>query len=105
MVIFIGVGLATIFGIMHGVESPGFSNFTMGDAPFVGGFQAMVGVAMIAGFSFQGTELIGIAAGESENPRKNIPIAIRQVFWRILMFYILAIFVIGMLIPTPTRTC
>ena len=54
---------------------------------------------MIAGFSFQGTELIGIAAGESENPRKNIPIAIRQVFWRILMFYILAIFVIGMLIP------
>jgi lysine-specific permease len=59
----------------------------------------MVGVAMIAGFSFQGTELIGIAAGESENPRKNIPIAIRQVFWRILMFYILAIFVIGMLIP------
>ena len=99
VVIFIGVGLATIFGIMHGVESPGFSNFTMGDAPFVGGFQAMVGVAMIAGFSFQGTELIGIAAGESENPRKNIPIAIRQVFWRILMFYILAIFVIGMLIP------
>ncbi|MEM8176221.1 amino acid permease, partial [Morganella morganii] len=87
VVIFIGVGLATIFGIMHGVESPGFSNFTMGDAPFVGGFQAMVGVAMIAGFSFQGTELIGIAAGESENPRKNIPIAIRQVFWRILMFY------------------
>ena len=50
VVIFIGVGLATIFGIMHGVESPGFSNFTMGDAPFVGGFQAMVGVAMIAGF-------------------------------------------------------
>ena len=43
VVIFIGVGLATIFGIMYGVESPGFSNFTMGDAPFVGGFQAMVG--------------------------------------------------------------
>jgi lysine-specific permease len=73
--------------------------FTQGEAPFVGGLQAMVGVAMIAGFSFQGTELIGIAAGESENPRKNVPIAIRQVFWRILMFYVLAIFVIGMLIP------
>lgn len=84
---------------MHGVEAPGFSNFTLGEAPFVGGLQAMVGVAMIAGFSFQGTELIGVAAGESENPKKNIPIAIRQVFWRILMFYILAIFVIAMLIP------
>ncbi|KES20536.1 gamma-aminobutyrate permease [Pseudomonas sp. AAC] len=99
VVIFIGIGLASIFGIMHGIDSPGFSNFTTGDAPFVGGLQAMVGVAMIAGFSFQGTELIGVAAGESEHPHKSIPIAIRQVFWRILMFYILSIFVIGMLIP------
>lgn len=99
VVIFIGIGLASIFGIMHGIESPGFSNFTLGEAPFVGGMQAMIGVAMIAGFSFQGTELIGVAAGESENPRQTIPVAIKQVFWRILMFYILSIFVIGMLIP------
>ncbi|WP_187670232.1 amino acid permease [Zestomonas carbonaria] len=99
VIVFIGLGLASIFGIMTGIDSPGFSNFTLGEAPFVGGLQAMIGVAMIAGFSFQGTELIGIAAGESENPRKSIPIAIRQVFWRILMFYILSIFVIGMLIP------
>lgn len=99
VVVFIGIGLASIIGIMHGIDSPGFSNFTTGDAPFVGGLQAMIGVAMIAGFSFQGTELIGVAAGESENPQKSIPIAIRQVFWRILMFYILSIFVIGMLIP------
>lgn len=41
---------------------------------------------MAAGFSFQGTELIGVAAGESENPRENVPRAIRQVFWRILIF-------------------
>ncbi|TEU30282.1 amino acid permease [Alkanindiges illinoisensis] len=99
VIIFIGLGLASIFGLMHGVQSPGFSNWTHGDAPFVGGLQAMVGVAMIAGFSFQGTELIGVAAGESENPKKTIPLAIKQLFWRILMFYILAIFVIGTLIP------
>lgn len=54
---------------------------------------------MAAGFSFQGTELIGVAAGESENPRQNVPRAIKQVFWRILIFYILAIIVIGFLIP------
>lgn len=53
----------------------------------------------MAGFSFQGTELIGITAGESENPERAVPKAIKQVFWRILIFYILAIFVIGMLIP------
>ena len=57
------------------------------------------GVFLIAGFSFQGTELIGITAGESENPERAVPKAIKQVFWRILLFYILAIFVIGMLIP------
>ncbi len=54
---------------------------------------------MVVGFSFQGTELIGIAAGESEDPGKNIPRAVRQVFWRILLFYIFAILVISLLIP------
>lgn len=59
----------------------------------------MIGVAMIVGFSFQGTELIGIAAGESEDPAKNIPRAVRQVFWRILLFYVFAILVISLIIP------
>ncbi|MDN7672459.1 amino acid permease [Burkholderia oklahomensis] len=96
---FIGVGLLMIFGILKGGPSNGWSNFTIGDAPFAGGLPAMMGVAMIAGFSFQGTELIGVAAGESENPRTTIPRAVRQVFWRILLFYVLAIFVIGVLVP------
>ena len=60
---------------------------------------AMVAVFMIAGFSFQGTELIGIAAGESEDPEKNIPKAINTVFWRILVFYIGALGIISFLIP------
>lgn len=54
---------------------------------------------MVAGFSFQGTELVGIAAGESEDPEKNIPKAINGVFWRILIFYIGALFIIGLIIP------
>lgn len=59
----------------------------------------MIGVAMIVGFSFRGTELIGIAAGESEDPEKNIPRAVRQVFWRILLFYVFAILIISLIIP------
>ncbi|MCI1694203.1 MAG: amino acid permease [Aneurinibacillus aneurinilyticus] len=98
IIAFIVIGLAMIVGIMGG-EAVGFKNFTIGDAPFHGGFMAILGVFMIAGFSFQGTELVGIAAGESENPRKTVPKAIRQVFWRILLFYILSIIVIGLLIP------
>ena len=99
VIVFIITGVYMIFGLMHGQEAVGLTNFTSGDAPFVGGLPAMIGVAMIAGFSFQGTELIGIAAGESENPSTSIPRAVKQVFWRILLFYVFAILVIGLLIP------
>lgn len=99
VIIFIIVGVMMIFGIMEGAEDAGWHNWTLGDAPFVGGFASMIGVAMIVGFSFQGTELIGIAAGESKDPAKNIPKAVRKVFWRILLFYIFAILIISLIIP------
>ena len=98
VIIFLIVSFLIIVGIMGG-EAVGFKNFTIGDAPFHGGFMATLGIFMAAGFSFQGTELLGVAAGESEDPKRNIPRAIRQVFWRILLFYILAILAIGLLIP------
>ena len=99
VVIFLITGVLIILGIMGGNDPIGFSNFTMGEGPFNGGFFTILGVFMAAGFSFQGTELLGVTAGESEDPEKNIPKAIRSVFWRIILFYILAIFVIGMIIP------
>jgi lysine-specific permease len=98
IIVFIGVGLLTIFGILGG-QFIGFKNFTIGDAPISGGILSIFSIFFIAGFSFQGTELVGIAAGESEEPEKNVPKAIRQVFWRILLFYIAAIAVIGLIIP------
>ncbi|MBN6185763.1 amino acid permease [Aneurinibacillus sp. BA2021] len=98
IVIFIVVGILMIFGIMGG-EAVGFKNFTLDDAPFSGGLIGVFIVFIAAGFSFQGTEIVGVAAGESEDPAKNIPRAVNSVFWRILLFYILAIFVIGLLIP------
>lgn len=98
VVIFIITGTLMIFGIM-GNEAVGFKNFTIGDAPFHGGFMTMLGIFMAAGFSFQGTELLGVAAGETDDPKKAIPSAVKQVFWRILLFYVLAILVIGLLIP------
>ncbi|GAK42701.1 MULTISPECIES: amino acid permease [Paenibacillus] len=98
VIVFLIVGVMMIFGILGG-EATGFENFTVGDAPLHGGFFALLGVFMAAGFSFQGTELVGVAAGESENPRKSVPRAIRQIFWRILIFYILTILVIGLIIP------
>ncbi len=98
VIIFLIVGIATIMGILGG-HSIGFKNFTVGEAPFVGGVKSIFLVFLIAGFSFQGTELVGIAAGESEEPEKNIPKAINTIFWRILLFYLGTIFIVGAIIP------
>ncbi|MBY0122963.1 amino acid permease [Bacillus sp. S/N-304-OC-R1] len=98
IIIFIAVGILMIFGIMNG-EPTGFKNFTIGEAPFVGGALGTFSIFLVAGFSFSGTESIGVAAGESENPTKTIPRAIRSVFWRILLFYVLALLVIAFLVP------
>ena len=98
VIVFLVIGLAMICGIMFR-PAVGLGNFTYKDAPFVGGFPAILNVFLIAGFSFQGTELIGVTAGESENPGKAVPKAINDVFWRILLFYVLSIFVIAALIP------
>ena len=61
VLVFLVAGVAMILGIMGG-NSPGFSNWTKGEAPFHGGWLSIVSVFMIAGFSFQGTELVGVAA-------------------------------------------
>ncbi len=97
VIVFLVAGLAMIAGIIGGT-SPGFSNWVVKDAPFHGGMLAIVSVFMVAGFSFQGTELVGVAAGEARNPRRDVPKAIHTVFWRIMIFYIGAITVIGFLI-------
>ena len=98
IIVFLVIGMAMICGIMF-QPAVGLKNFTYKDAPFVGGFPAIMSVFLIAGYSFQGTEVVGVTAGESENPGKAVPKAINDVFWRILLFYVLSIFVIAALIP------
>lgn len=64
-----------------------------------GRFLGWLSCLINAAFTYQGTELVGIAAGESANPRKTVPKAINKVFFRILIFYILSIFFMGLLVP------
>ena len=99
VIIFIILSFAMIFGIIGGNAPVGFTNFFHGDGPFHGSFLTFFGIFLAAGFSFQGTELLGVTAGETEDPGKNIPKAVRSVFWRIVLFYMLAILAIGLLIP------
>lgn len=88
------LGILVDTGVLGGANY-GIETFKYGGTQGVG----VLSTFLTADFSFQDTELIGVAAGESENPRKNVPKAIKQVFWRILLFYILAIFIIGLIIP------
>lgn len=52
-----------------------------------------------ASFSYQGVELVAIAASETQNPRANIKKAVGRVFYRIVFFYIIGIFVTGLIVP------
>ena len=66
---------------------------------FHNGFKGLCSVFVQAAFAFAGTELVGLAAAETMNPRKSLPTAIKQVFWRISLFYIVALFLVGLLVP------
>jgi amino acid transporter len=62
------------------------------------GFKGFCSVFVTAAFAFSGTELVGLAAAETKNPLKSLPGAIRQVFWRITLFYILGLTFVGLLV-------
>lgn len=97
----IGMIILGIFLIITGIGKQQASIHYLWD---YGGFfpYGAIGVVLatsVVMFSFGGTELIGIAAGEASNPQKTIPTAIRQVMWRIIIFYIGSISVIMIINP------
>jgi amino acid transporter len=67
--------------------------------PFNNGFKGLCSVFVNAAFAFSGTELVGLAAAETANPRKSLPTAVKQVFWRISLFYIVSLTIVGLLVP------
>ncbi|WEW61355.1 Amino-acid permease inda1 [Emydomyces testavorans] len=70
---------------------------------FRNGFKGVCSVFVTAAFAFSGTELVGLAAAESKTPVKSLPAAIKQVFWRITLFYVLALFFIGLLVRSDDK--
>ncbi|KAG7191310.1 glyceraldehyde-3-phosphate dehydrogenase 1, partial [Scheffersomyces spartinae] len=66
---------------------------------FANGFKGVCSVFVTAAFAFAGTELCGLAAAETSNPRKSLPKATKQVFWRITLFYVISLTLVGLLVP------
>ncbi|KAM5341347.1 hypothetical protein ACJ41O_014378 [Fusarium nematophilum] len=67
---------------------------------FQNGFRGFCGVFVTAAFSYSGAELVGLAAAEAKNPAKALPGAIKQVFWRITLFYVVGLTLVGMLVSS-----
>jgi len=76
------------------------ANVTGVDHGFRNGFKGFCSVFVTASFAFGGTELVGLAAAEATNPRVTIPKATKQVFWRISLFYVISLFILGLIVPS-----
>ncbi|KAJ5794138.1 hypothetical protein N7457_000737 [Penicillium paradoxum] len=100
-----GAGSQGYIGFRYWVHPGPFNPYLIKDpqkdalAKFVGFWAILIK----AGFSYQGTELVGIAAGETENPTKNVPSAIRKTFFRIVFFFVFTIFFVGIVVPSDEK--
>ncbi len=100
IIVMIVVGLGVIFfGFGNHGQAMGFGNLTEHGGFFAGGWKGFLTALCIVVASYQGVELIGITAGEAKNPQVTLRSAVGKVLWRILIFYVGAIFVIVTIYP------
>ncbi|MDI6527199.1 amino acid permease [Pseudomonas otitidis] len=93
-----GAGMI-LFGIGNGGIATGISNLWTHGGFMPNGVQGVLMSLQMVMFAYLGVEMIGLTAGEARNPQKTIPDAINSVFWRILLFYVGALFVIMSIYP------
>ena len=101
IVAFLAIGAALLLGVLPGVSSPGLANITGDFAP--AGLGGIATALFVVIFAFGGTEIVSVAAAETENPERSVAQAIRTVVWRILVFYIGSVFVIAAVLPASSE--
>ena len=102
IVLFLAIGAALLLGLLPAVASPGLANLSADFAPQgLGGVAAALFVVI---FAFGGTEIVSVAAAETEDPERSVGKAIRTVVWRILVFYIGSVFVIAAVLPATSKS-
>ncbi|KAI0884580.1 dicarboxylic amino acid permease [Annulohypoxylon maeteangense] len=107
VVFLIVLGIIIASGGIPGTPAIGF-RYWYEPGPFVeyiatgawGKFLGFWGVLTSAVFSFAGIESLAMAAAETRNPRRAIPRACKRIFYRVLLFYLLAILVVGLLVSS-----
>lgn len=101
IIIFIIAGTAAIFGFIpmkNDMPAPFLHNIT-DNGWFPHGLTPIIMTMVSVNFAFSGTELIGIAAGETKQPEKSIPLAIKTTILRLIIFFVGTIFVLAALLP------
>ncbi|MFD3324600.1 amino acid permease [Streptomyces sp. NPDC058701] len=98
---FVIVGLLAVFGVLPGSDNPGagFAHLTDAGGFMPNGWGAILTGVLMVVFSFMGSEIVTLAAGESEDPRRAVTKATNSVIWRIGVFYLGSIFVVITLLP------
>lgn len=95
---FLAVGVLLLVGALP-APSPGLSNLTEHGGFMPHGITGVAAALLVVVFAFGGTELVTIAAAETENPRENVARAIRTILVRILVFYVGAVTVMVLVLP------
>jgi AAT family amino acid transporter len=101
IVLFLAIGAALLLGWLPAVGSPGLANITSDFAP--AGLGGVATALFVVIFAFGGTEIVSVAAAETEDPERSVARAIRTVVWRILVFYIGSVFVIAAVLPSTSE--
>lgn len=100
ILLFLGLGGAIFFGIIGEHQVFLGTSILLADGGFFpeGKWAVLITMVLVL-VNFQGSEIIGLAAGESENPAKSIPIAVRNVTWRIIALYIVPLLLLVSIFP------
>lgn len=75
------------------------NNFVTSEGLFPQGFSGVLVTTLAVFYAFSGSELIGVAAGETKDPARSIPKALRATVFRLLIFFVGAITVIAATVP------
>ncbi|MEU1052080.1 amino acid permease [Streptomyces sp. NPDC005876] len=103
---FIVIGALAVFGVLPGVDSDqaGLKNLTDHGGFLPNGPGAILTGVLLVVFSFMGSEIATLAAGESEDPRRAVTKSTNSIIWRIAVFYLGSIFVVVTLLPWDSKS-
>ncbi|MER8042970.1 amino acid permease [Streptomyces sp. NPDC094032] len=99
IVLFLGIGVLAIVGVLPGTDAPGTANLTGEGGFFPNGSEGLIVGLLASVFAYGGLETVTIAAAESEHPVQGVAKAVRTAMWRIALFYIGSMAVIVTLVP------